>query len=114
MHSRWSPPNRVGAASLAMLILTLCGCATHAQSGAGVKTDIQDLQNRIYELQKRNAEAQVEIQDLRDKEARGGASGPSSPVSLSGGGQVTSEEALVPGSTEDLGEGGPSRSMEPA
>jgi hypothetical protein len=61
----------------------LCGCATHAQSGAGVKTDIQDLQNRIYELQKRNAEAQVEIQDLRDKEARGGASGPSSPASLS-------------------------------
>jgi tol-pal system protein YbgF len=114
MHSRWSPPNRVGAASLAMLILTLGGCATHAQSGAGVKTDIQDLQNRIYELQKRNAEAQVEIQDLRDKEARGGASGPSSPASLSQGGQVTSEEALVPGSTEDLGEEGPSRSMEPA
>lgn len=105
---------RICALFLPVIVLGSSGCAT--QGGAGTKTEIQDLQNRIYELQKRNAEAQVEIQELREGETQGGApgtSGPSSPASLSEGSQGVSEEDFIPGSTEDLGEEGPSRSMEP-
>jgi len=108
----------IRAAVLPVLILVVASTGCVRRSGAGMKTEVQDLQNRIYELQKRNAEAQVEIQELREEEAQGGTagtSGPSSPAPLSGQDKSSSstEEPLIPGSTVDMGEEGPSRSMDP-
>jgi len=97
------------------LILFSAGCAS--RQSAVVRTEIQDLQNRIYELQKRNAESQVEIQELRERAGKrspgaSGTSGAENP-GLEAGGGFESEPA-VSGSTIDLGEAGPSRNVESA
>jgi len=94
------------------LILALVLACAPRSSGT-LNTEVQDLQNRLYELQKRNAEAQVEIQELKD-----GSSTSSNPAATTAGpsaadsGDSTTEEPLVPGSTVDLGEAGPTRSGE--
>jgi tol-pal system protein YbgF len=94
------------------LILFAVGCV--ARPNTVVRTEIQDLQNRIYELQKRNAESQVEIQELREKEGKRspGAPGAENPVQEAGGGFES--EPAVTGSTIDLGEAGPTRNVESA
>ena len=91
----------------ALTVFLFSGCAP--RSSGNLKTEIQDLQNRLYELQKRNAEAQVEIQDLKEV--------PPGDQSASGNGTAayaepskTEEEAIVPGSTVDVGDTGPTRS----
>ena len=97
---------------VAVLVLALMlACAP--RSSGNLNTEVQDLQNRLYELQKRNAEAQVEIQELKE-----GSSTSSSPAGAAAApraadsGESTTEEPLVPGSTVDLGEEGPTRSGE--
>ncbi len=101
---------------IALLLLAAPGCVS--KQNALLKTEVQDLQNRIYELQKRNAEAQVKIQELSE---RAGAS----PTSVSGGGKASQApppasggnallEPEVPGSTIDLGGSGPTRNLEHA
>jgi len=77
-----------------------------------MKTEVQDLQNRLYELQKRNAEAQVEIQELKDSEGSTTGGAASTPIHSEAEGAGAQEEPLVPGSTVDLGEEGPTRSGE--
>ena len=97
--------------ALALLSTLLFSCV-HRGSG-NTKTEIQDLQNRLYELQKRNAEAQVELQEL--KEGGNPAQNPPSPGPAHSGlepAEVSQEEPIVPGSTVDVGEEGPSRSGE--
>jgi tol-pal system protein YbgF len=92
-------PPYTACLALSLLLLPIStGCAS--SKSALLRTEIQDLQNRIYELQKRNAEAQVEIQDLKEQ----GAGAPSA---------ARPGEETVPGSTIDLGESGPVRNVEP-
>jgi tol-pal system protein YbgF len=88
-----------------VLFLLSTGCAVHKP----VDTDVKALQKRIYELQKKNAEAQVELQDMQERQAGGGADtgAPATEGSFQPG-----EEPEVTGSTVDLGESGPSRSDE--
>jgi tol-pal system protein YbgF len=98
---------------LAAVLVPAAFSACAPRNSGNLKTEIQDLQNRLYELQKRNAEAQVEIQQLKeespgDSHAASPASGPTSADS----GEAPTEEPLVPGSTVDLGDQGPSRSGE--
>jgi tol-pal system protein YbgF len=104
----------IGLLSLA-LVLVSAGCAS--RQSALLRTEVQDLQNRIYELQKRNAEAQVEIQELRERSGAPSSPGPNSGVTsprhLSEGTVPSSGEPEVPGSTIDLGESGPTRNVEP-
>ena len=92
------------------------GCAS--RQNALLRTEVQDLQNRIYELQKRNAEAQVEIQELRERAGAPSSPGPNSGVTsprhLPEGIDPSSGEPEVPGSTIDLGESGPTRNVEPS
>ena len=57
--------------SLLLVAITASGCSL--RQNRLLKTEIQDLQSRIYELQKRNAEAQVEIQELRERAGPTGA-----------------------------------------
>ena len=100
-----------------LVVLFISGCVSRRNPDLKT-TEVQDLQNRIYELQKRNAEAQVEIQELREKGASGsnsGTSGPTSPAPAPGTAQnaEAQEEALIPGATVDLGEEGPTRSVQP-
>jgi tol-pal system protein YbgF len=98
----------IPAAAFALSLVT--GCVSH--NSGNLKTEVEDLQNRLYELQKRNAEAQVEIQDLKE--------GSPGSTQASSGGQVAgyaepgaaSEEDIVAGSTVDMGDAGPSKSAE--
>ena len=79
-----------------------------------LRTDIKDLQNRIYEMQKREAESQVEIQDLRDNSGVGSGGVQVSPGSPAPRNSEGSEvEPTVPGSTFDSGFSGPIRHEEP-
>ncbi|MCI0568506.1 MAG: tol-pal system protein YbgF [Acidobacteria bacterium] len=98
---------------LAAFLLPAMFLACAPRKSGNLSTEIEDLQNRLYELQKRNAEAQVEIQELQ--EGSPGGSSPTSPASGSTAadpsGSLT-EEPLVPGSTVDLGDQGPTRSAE--
>jgi tol-pal system protein YbgF len=96
---------------LAFLILPLA-CA-HPGNGS-MKTEVQDLQNRIYELQKRNAEAQVEIQEMKEGNGSAPSGTPSAPIHSEAEPAGTSQpdQVLVPGSTVDLGQEGPSKSGE--
>ena len=111
MISRPSPAVLSIVASLSLLATS---CSTRAISV--LRTDIQDLQNRIYEVQKRQAETEVAIQELRDR--TGGGTG---SAASTGGGQPGStvgqagsfEEPSVPGSTIDIGGEGPTRNVEP-
>lgn len=111
MITRPSPALLSIAASLSLLTTS---CSTRAISV--LRTDIQDLQNRIYEMQKRQAETEVAIQELRDRTGGGAGSAAST-----GGGQPGSavgqadsfEEPAVPGSTIDIGGEGPTRNVEP-
>ncbi len=93
-----------------LLILFSAGCATGGMST--LRTEIQDLQNRIYEIQKRQAESQVEIQGLRE-ELREGAGSGSEPAGASphaqNGSAISSGEPAVPGSTVDMDSAGPTR-----
>ena len=91
--------------SICLVSFLSAGCAVHKP----VDSDVKALQNKIYELQKKNAEAQVEMQDLKDREADGGAAPAASDVT----GFQPTEEPEVTGSTVDLGESGPTRSDEP-
>ena len=91
--------------AVVLLIVLSTGCAIHKS----VDTDVTAMQKRIYELQKKNAEAQVEIQDLQDRQAGGGSD--TSPAATEGSFQP-GEEPEVTGSTVDLGEAGPTRSDE--
>jgi len=107
--------SRHGLAALFLLIPLLLaspGCAMREIQT--LRTDIKDLQNRIYEMQKRKAESQVEIQELRDN-CGGGSTG--APLSSGSPAQHSSEESqvepAVPGSTFDSGFSGPSRHDEP-
>lgn len=93
--------------SICLVSLLSVGCAVH--KSPAVDTDVKSLQNKIYELQKKNAEAQVELQDLKEGEAGGGSAEAASEVQ----GFRPSEEPEVTGSTVDLGESGPTRSEEP-
>jgi tol-pal system protein YbgF len=102
----------VGCVLAAALMPAVFSACAPRKSG-NLTTEVQDLQNRLYELQKRNAEAQVEIQQL--KEGSPGDSSPASPASriaTSDPGEAPTEEPLVPGSTVDMGDQGPSRSGE--
>ena len=99
---------------LAVIFLPILCSACAPRHNGNLNTEVQDLQNRLYELQKRNAEAQVEIQELKE-----GEPGSSSPASHAAGttaidpsGSPTEEEPIVAGSTVDLGDQGPSRSAE--
>ena len=98
------------ALSLVLLILFSAGCATGGMST--LRTEIQDLQNRIYEIQKRQAESQVEIQGLREQ-LRGGAGSASEPASAAPPAQdepaISPGEPAVPGSTFDMDSTGPTR-----
>ncbi len=93
--------------SICLVSLLSAGCAVH--KSPAVDTDVKALQNRIYELQKKNAEAQVELQDLRERETGGGSAPAASDVE----GFQTAEEPEVAGSTVDLGTSGPARNDEP-
>jgi tol-pal system protein YbgF len=75
-----------------------------------VDSDVQALQNRLYELQKKNAEAQVELQDLKERQEGGGSD---TGATATEGSFQPGEEPEVTGSTVDLGEAGPTRSDEP-
>jgi len=97
--------------ALATVLMAAASLACAPRSKGNLNTEVQDLQNRLYELQKRNAEAQVEIQELQE-----GSPGDSSPgaspagSALANPGESATEEPLVSGSTVDLGDQGPSRS----
>ncbi len=100
--------------TLAILLVLSPGCVS--RQNRLLRTEIQDLQNRLYELQKKNAEAQVEIQELRERTgaalpAPSGAEGPSAAAAAA---SPASSEPVVPGSTIDLGEEGPTRNVETA
>jgi tol-pal system protein YbgF len=98
---------------LAALFLPILCLACAPRKSGNLNTEVQDLQNRLYELQKRNAEAQVEIQELQ--EGSPGGTGPASPAGTSAAdpsGSPLEEEPIVPGSTVDLGDQGPTRSGE--
>jgi len=110
------PRCTAGLAVSLLLLLLSSGCVS--RTNALLRTEIQDLQNRIYELQKRNAEAQVEIQDLKERgavapPAAGGGEEIVAGSSVEGASPSPAEPA-VPGSTIDLGESGPVRNVEPA
>jgi len=104
------------APPLVLLIFLSPGCAS--SRSALLRTEIQDLQNRVYELQKRNAEAQVEIQDLKERGPTASSAGPAGeeaiPYPPAGEQALPLVEPAIPGSTIDLGEGGPVRNVEPA
>jgi len=107
--------SRQGLAALLILIPLLLaspGCAMREIQT--LRTENKDLQNRIYELQKRQAESQVEIQELQDRS--GGSpdgapppSGAPAPPSSEG----SASEPAVAGSTFDSGFSGPIRHDEP-
>jgi len=113
---KFVPSAGLMAPPLVLLLLLSSGCAS--RKNALLRTEIQDLQNRIYELQKRNAEAQVEIQDLKERGPTASSAAPAGEDAIPGA--PTGEQALplvepaVPGSTIDVGEGGPVRNVEPA
>jgi tol-pal system protein YbgF len=100
------------SAPLVLLLLTAPGCVS--RENVLLRTEVQDLQNRIYELQKRYAEAEVTIQELKEQappapSPSGSGAGPA-PVTPAEVARSFSEPE-VPGSTIDLGPGGPSRNV---
>jgi tol-pal system protein YbgF len=100
---------------LAGFILFTAGCV--ARQDTVLRTEIQDLQNRIYELQKRNAESQVEIQELRERAGKRAPGAPGAPGAQNPGAEAGAgfeSEPAVTGSTIDLGESGPTRNVESA
>lgn len=113
---RFVPSAGVMALPLVLLMLLSPGCAS--RKNALLRTEIQDLQNRIYEMQKRNAEAQVEIQDLKERGPAGASAAQAGegtiPPPSSGEQTLPLVEPAISGSTIDLGEGGPVRNVEPA
>ena len=107
----------VACLALSLLLLPISsGCAS--RKSALLRTEIQDLQNRIYELQKRNAEAQVEIQDLKDQRAGAPSAARPGEETVTGaaaeGASPSLLEPAVPGSTIDMGDSGPVRNLEPS
>jgi len=110
-------PRYAACLALSLLLLPISsGCAS--RESALLRTEIQDLQNRLYELQKRNAEAQVEIQDLKEQTAGAPSAARPGEEILAGpaaeGSSPSPPEPAVAGSTIDLGEGGPVRNVEPS
>lgn len=95
-------------------MLSSFACANRSVSI--LETDIRDLQNRIYEMQKRQAENQVAIQELKEQ-----LLGKNPTARSRSGGEGETGEAIspfqdpeVPGSTIDLGDEGPVRNVEPS
>jgi tol-pal system protein YbgF len=111
MHRRLDPRRLVRVAVHAVPLLVLAACAP--RSSGILTTEIQDLRNRIYEIQKRQAETEVAIQEIREMIAAGGGQSARPVPNPAAAGSDTQpfEAPAVPGSTVEMDTSGPTRAL---